>query len=62
MLKFIRFLVAFVAVICALSFAAQSDIEESDRAEVEYCYNVAKQIWPDYQNSYKTQCEGTEVK
>lgn len=53
----VRSIFAVVAFACALSFAAQADIEEAQRQEDEYCENVANGLWPDYNKNFNVVCK-----
>lgn len=44
-------------IILLMGIVGQSDIEEADRQEAEYCYNVKTGLWPDYQGNFKEICK-----
>ena len=47
---------ALLAFVLALGIVGNSDLEEAERQEAEYCANVKSGTWPDFDANYKERC------
>ena len=58
-MKAVRFVCAVIGVSFVLSAVANLDIEEAQRQEEEYCYNVQHGKWPDFKEKFQKECNKT---
>lgn len=54
MMKWFALLLFVMAV---MGIVGNGDLEEAERAQAEYCENVASEVWPDYRGIYAEVCE-----
>lgn len=44
------------AAVVGVLLVGNSDFKEETRQQAEYCENVKAKLWPDYRETYKTEC------
>lgn len=50
------------AVVAALGIVGSMDYKDEVREQVAYCENVKAGVWPDYADTYKTECTAERLK
>lgn len=62
MRKILHFLVGVVVMCAALSYVAQSDMEDAKQEQKLYCSNVYDHTWPDFDGTYAELCDKDDIK